>query len=85
MGVNDLKIYAMYTIYVINADGRKTDKGIFQYVGIDGDDHLFKSIDWVMNKQYNILVIPREVMDRFEFKPHSYISNGLCDIPEEGD
>lgn len=80
--ISELKTYMIVTVYVTSARGHIHDKGLYQYLGMDGNDHLFKSVDWKLSKKYNLLMIPKEVMDRFTFKPHSYISNGLVDMPE---
>lgn len=89
----ELKPYYMYTVYVIDKDGNKNRRGVYQYEGTDGFedthniDHKFKRCDDIcLGKKYDFLLIPDELMDRFEFHHHSYIRNGLCDMPPiEGD
>ena len=78
----DLSIGYIYSLYVVDSNQTFVRKGVYQYEGMDGTDYVFKRADdWKLGKKYNMYLIPKELIDRFEFHHHTYIDNGLCEMP----
>jgi hypothetical protein len=83
---NELKNGYRYTCYIVDSEKNLVRKGVFLYEGMDGDDYLFKRADeMTASKMFQIMLVPKEVIDRYEFHFHKYESNGLCEMPDFDD
>ena len=60
----------MYWVYLIDNYGYPNaigDKG-WVFEGQDGDQYVFKYLDWMTNVRYNMLLIPIGLLDRYVFR-----------------
>jgi hypothetical protein len=82
IAAKNLVPFCIYSLYVVDQKQTFVRKGIYQFEGMDGDDYVFKRTDdYTLGKKYNMYLIPKEVIDRFEFHFHTHLNNGLCEMP----
>lgn len=83
--MSEFKKYHMYRINVIDKNGKKVNKGVSQFIDEYEGSYVFKM--GIAGKTIRInktpyIIIPKELMDRYDITEQPYISNGLCEMPE---
>ena len=65
--VHKLTAGHIYDVYMIDCQGFPNMIGSYVFKNIDGDQYMLERIDWVLNVNYNILLLPFMLADRYIF------------------
>lgn len=65
--IHKLNSGMMYDVYMIDSQGFPNMIGTYVFTEIDGEQYVLKRVDWIINVNYNMLLLPFMLADRYIF------------------
>ena len=65
--VHKLNAGHIYDVYMIDCQGFPNMIGTYVFEKIDGEQYVLKRVDWIINVNYNMLLLPFMLADRYIF------------------
>jgi len=61
----------LYRVHIYDTYGNSRYLGLYKFDDRDHQDtYVFKACEWQMGRNYNMLLIPFELLDRYVFETH---------------
>ena len=74
---HELRQNGMYDVYLIDRLGFPNMIGTYVFEKMDGDQYVLKRVDWIIGINYNMLLLPVMLADRYMFGSREHVKNDI--------